>query len=126
MLVLNPIYHMPPPPTTNAQVLAAVARQNAHLDALMGVSIATLPCAMSSQHVRFEPSGMATWLLSKVIRALCFVLCVLYPSHAHPNPSLNFLQRPSNTPPTLLQRPSHILPPRCTEHTWHPTARTSP
>ena len=44
--------------------------QNARLDALMGVSIAKLPCAMSSQRVRFEPSGMATWLLNKVSRVL--------------------------------------------------------
>ena len=50
-------------------VMTMVSKQEQFLQDTMGVAIAYLPTAMSSTRVRFEPSGMATWLLDKVKEA---------------------------------------------------------
>ena len=49
---------------------AFVKSQKDFLDALMSAPIAQVPRAMSSKKVRFEPSGVASFLLSHVRRSL--------------------------------------------------------
>jgi len=53
----------------DAPCLAFVKKQQGFLESMMEVPVASLPEPMSSKKVRFEPSGVATFLLSYVRRA---------------------------------------------------------
>ena len=65
-VVVMPSTEFEPEPTA----AAFVKEQVDFLKAMMSAPIATLPAAMSSKKVRFEPSGVASFLLGYVQRAL--------------------------------------------------------